>query len=205
MTREPGAADAAAENHASGTGDRTALLPRRLRRSALAAGILAVAIALAGLPLYVFPPTAEPAPADLVYVIGPPVHTRTDLQARLLDEGLAPRGLISVPPPDGAAPASASDIPACQDPRIACLTPEPFTTAGEALLLKGYAADQGVERTIVITFTPHVARTRYIFDTCYPGDVTVVAVDPQLTPWEWAYQYAYQTGAFVKAVLAPCA
>lgn len=203
IQRRPEAATAGAENHATVTGDRTALLPRRLRRSALAAGILAVAVALAGLPLYVFPPTAEPAPADLVYVIGPPVHTRTDLQARLLDEGLAPRGLISVSPPDGAAPAS--DIPACHDPRIACLTPEPITTAGEALLLKRYAADHGLERTIVITFTPHVARTRYIFDTCYPGDVTVVAVDPQLTPWEWVYQYAYQTGAFVKAFLAPCA
>lgn len=184
------------------TRDPRPLLPRWLRRSALAVGILAVAVALAGLPLYVFPPAAEPAPADLVYVIGPPVPARTDLQTRLLDEGVAPRGLISVSPPGGSDPASS--VPACRDPRIACLTPEPFTTAGEALLLGRYAADHGVERTIVITFTPHVARTRYIFDTCYPGEVTVVAVDPHLTPWEWVYQYAYQTGAFVKAVLAPC-
>lgn len=200
--RHPEPATAGAENHATVTRDRTALLPRWLRRSALATGILAIAVALAGLPLYVFPPAAEPAPADLVYVIGPPAPARTDLQEQLLDEGLAPRGLISVAPPGGSD--AASDIPACRDPRIVCLTPEPFTTAGEARLLRRYAADHGVERTIVITFTPHVARTRYIFDTCYPGEVTVVAVDPHLTPWEWVYQYAYQTGAFAKAILAPC-
>ena len=28
---------------------------------------------------------------------------------------------------------------------------------------------------IVVTTTPHVARTRYIFDKCYPGEFTVVA------------------------------
>ena len=201
--REPEVAAANAENHGTGTGDRTPLLPRWLRRSAIAAGILAVAVALAGLPVYVFPPTAEPSPADLVYVIGPPVQSRTELQTRLLDEGLAPRGLISVSPPTGSA--AASDVPACRDPRITCLTPEPFTTSGEALLLDRYAADHGVGSTIVITFTPHVARTRYIFGTCYPGEVTVIAVDPHLTPWEWVYQYAYQTGAFVKAIVAPCA
>ncbi len=188
--------------HRTAPRSRAPLLPRWLRRSALAAGILALAVALAGLPVYVFPPVAQATPADLVYVIGPPVKARTDLQDRLLDEGLAPHGLISVSPPGGSA--SASDLPACRDPRITCATPEPFTTAGEALLLDRFAAEHGVERTIVITYTPHVARTRYIFDTCYPGEVTVIAVDPHLTPWEWVYQYAYQTGAFVKAFLAPC-
>ena len=71
-------------------------------------------------------------------------------------------------------------------------------------MLGAYARDHAVQRTIVITFTPHVARTRYIFAKCYPGEVTVVGVDEKLDLYEWAKQYIYQSTAFVKAWLTPC-
>ncbi len=71
-------------------------------------------------------------------------------------------------------------------------------------LLRQYAAAHETGKTVVVTFTPHVARTRYIFAKCYPGDVTVVGADIDLTPLDWAYEYAYQSAAFVKAWFSPC-
>ena len=180
---------------------RTSIVRRRLWTTAVSVAVAVAAIALAGLPVYVFPPVDPVTDADLIYVIGPPTAGRIALEESLRDEGVADAALVSVPL-DGEQSAANLDI--CGDTAVDCEHPEPFTTKGEAAMLAAYAPAHGVDRTIVITFTPHVARTRYIFDTCCPGEVTVVAVDPHLTPWEWVYQYAYQTGAFAKAVLAPC-
>jgi hypothetical protein len=56
----------------------------------------------------------------------------------------------------------------------------------------------------IITSTPHVARTRYIFGKCYPGEFTVVAADQPGSVGGWAFQYVYQSLAFVKAGLETC-
>jgi hypothetical protein len=42
-------------------------------------------------------------------------------------------------------------------------------------------------------------RTRLIIDRCVPSGVQVVGRPTDLTLGDWAYQYAYQTGAFFKA------
>lgn len=177
---------------------------RMRRRLGVAAAIIAgvvAAIALAGLPVYVFPPVEQVGRADLIYVIGPPTQTRIALEEQLRREGIANAALISVPL-DGEQ--SAADQRICFNLAVSCEHPEPFTTKGEAAMLGAYARDRGVESTIVITFTPHVARTRYIFQKCYPGHVTVVGVDEHLDLYEWAKQYIYQSTAFVKAWLTPC-
>lgn len=163
----------------------------------MAAGLV-VLVAVAGLPVYVFPPAATIEPSDVVYVIGPPTKTRMQLAQRLLDDGMARQLLVSVP----------SDwrglLDVCADDGATCESPHPFTTKGEALLLTKYAQTHEASKTIVITFTPHVARTRFIFAKCYGGDVTVVGVDEHLTFFDWVHQYAYQTAAFAKAILRPC-
>lgn len=174
---------------------------RRLAIAAAVVGALIVAIALAGLPVYVFPPVEPIGEADLIYVIGPPTQTRIALEEELRRGGVADAALISVPL-EGAQ--SAADSRVCFNLAVACEHPEPFTTKGEASMLAAYARDHGVQRTIVITYTPHVARTRYIFAKCYSGDVTVVAVDEHLDLIEWVKQYIYQSIAFVKAWATPC-
>jgi uncharacterized SAM-binding protein YcdF (DUF218 family) len=99
---------------------------------------------------------------------------------------------------------SAADLVLCGEDGVTCETPVPFTTAGEARMLSAYARAHPVRDVVVLTFTPHVARTRYILAKCYGGGVQVVGVDEHLDLWGWAYQYAYQTAAFVKAWLEPC-
>ncbi|MGW9113331.1 YdcF family protein [Microbacterium sp. NPDC055683] len=182
---------------------RRRLTPRRLLARivgwAAAAGLVVV---LAGLPLYVFPPVDEmPAETDLVYVIGPPTVQRTSAERALHLEGVSDLALYSTSDHGGW---SAEALPVCEEEGVVCAHPEPYTTKGEAMFLTDFAAEHGVASTVVLTFTPHVARTRYIFDRCYGGDVTVVAVDQKLNVLEWMYQYAYQTAAFVKAIATPC-
>lgn len=160
---------------------------------------------IAGLPLYVFPPPGDTAGADLVYVIGPPQQPRIDLAEKLRTAAKPLPALVSVSDDSqGDAVFDASSVGFCSEQGVTCKSPTPFTTKGEAKMLTAYAATHTVGKTVVVTFTPHVARTRYIFAKCYAGDVTVVGVDENLSLADWIYQYAYQSTAFVKAWLAPC-
>ena len=173
---------------------------RWARRGAL--GILTVIalIAVIGLPLYVFPAVPAPPQADLIYVIGPPTATRIADAESLRDQGIADRVLVSVP---RSGNDSAEKLSYCWRSYVTCRTPDPFTTRGEAALLSAYAS--GGDTVVVLTYTPHVLRTRYIFDTCAKAAVTVVPVDERLNLTRWVYNYAYQTAAFVKAGFVGCA
>lgn len=211
-TPSPIATDAGRPRHTApthaGRGTRTGARARRtLRRLALALAIAAVVLAVAGLPVYVFPPQGDPTDADLVYVIGPPRPERLALATALRDtDGRAPL-LVSVSQSRqgrGDPVFDAAHLDICRQHGVSCRSPEPFTTAGEAKMLTAYAAKREVGKTVVITFTPHVARTRYIFAKCSANDVTVVGVDTDMTVFDWVFQYAYQTAGFVKAWLTPC-
>ncbi len=178
------------------------LSPKIAAVSASALLALIAGVTLAGLPLYVFPPADPVGKADLIYVIGPPQKYRVQVERELRAEGVADRSLYSVPTHGGW---SAERHPVCREEGVDCLHPEPFTTKGEIAFLTDYAAEHDIDRTIVLTFTPHVARTRYILEKCYDGDATVVAVDQHLSLADWIYQYAYQSLSLVKAWLTPCA
>lgn len=159
-------------------------------------------VVLVGLPLYVFPPVADPPPSDVVMVLGPPMDARLEVAERLHAEGLAERIVISVQPERGQ---TIDDIALCQEPEVTCRVPEPYNTRGEALMMADIAgADAATTSVIVVTTAPHIARTRYLFDKCYPGPVTVIEGDRPTTLSAWTVQYLYQTAAFPKAIFEPC-
>lgn len=162
---------------------------------AVAAGAAAIAVQA-----YVFPAAADvPARADVIYVIGPPTEGRIALAEQLRRDGVADDILISVP---SEGEQSAAKLSTCQEEWVTCGHPEPFTTAGEMALLNSlYGAD---ERAVVITFTPHVSRTRFIAGQCADAEVTVIDVPTSIDLGQWVYQFAYQTGGFAKAVAFPC-
>ncbi|MDQ1136337.1 hypothetical protein QE410_001136 [Microbacterium sp. SORGH_AS 1204] len=162
-------------------------------------GVILVAASIT-VPAYVFPAVAPlPAHADVIYVIGPPTEGRIALAEQLHADGVADDILISVPT-DGEQ--SAAKLAACQEAYVRCVHPEPFTTAGEtAALNERYDAST---RAIVITFTPHVSRTRFIAERCADAEVTVVAVPTTIDLGQWIYQFAYQTGGFAKALIVGC-
>lgn len=167
---------------------------------ALIAGV--VAIAVAGFPFVVAPYADEIGDADLIYVIGPPVRERVAVEREMRKDGIADRSLYSV---GTSGWYSAEKLPVCREREVDCVHPVPFTTKGEVAYLAEYAEAHDIERTVILTFTPHVMRTRYIIDKCYPGDAVVVAVDQNLALGDWIAQYGYQFFAFLKAWLTPCA
>lgn len=157
---------------------------------------------VAGWFVIVNPPEATAHRADVVFVIGPATTERIAMARQLYDEGFVTRALVSIDPDDVDImndPASGCDLPA-----VTCVVPDPSTTRGEAAMLNDYAAENDVRSALVITFTPHVSRTRYIFDHCADPDVTVLAAPGSGTTKDWAWQFAYQSGAFLKAVAVGC-
>lgn len=182
---------------------RTRTTTRRRRGALIAAvaGAAVVAVAAAiTVPAYVFPAaTAIPTRADVIYVIGPPTEGRIALAEQLRREGVADDILISVP---SEGEQSAAKLSACQEEGVTCGHPDPFTTAGEMAMLNSlYGADT---RAVVITFTPHVSRTRFIAGQCADAEVTVIDVPTSIDLSQWIYQFAYQTGGFAKAIAFPC-
>jgi hypothetical protein len=156
--------------------------------------------------LYGFPSPADEAGTDLLYVIGPATQPRIDEAESILHSSAGVRLLVSVLPPQSSKEYVAAKMPICDQERVLCESPEPMTTKGEALMLEDYARTHDVHKVAVITFTPHVARTRYIFARCAPDlDVQVIGVDEHLSLGDWVYQFGYQTTAFVKAAATPCA
>lgn len=145
-----------------------------------------------------FPRVDSPGRADVIYVIGPATPSRIELAEEMLDAGLSDTLMISVPDP--------AEHPICDSHpefTVYCRRPEPFTTQGEARELAAMAAEHGWTSATVITFTPHVTRTRVLMERCFTGTLRVAADPTELPLAEWAYQYLYQTGAFVKVALNP--
>ena len=139
----------------------------------------------------------------MIYVIGPPTDERLAEARQLRDEGVADQILISV----YREGSTRDNVELCAEDGVVCLIAYPGTTKGEAGLLTRYFdehADGVAGSAVVLTVTPHVARTRYVFDRCYTGEVTVVPVDEPMALRVWVWHFFYQTGAFVKSVLTPC-
>ena len=69
--------------------------------------------------------------------------------------------------------------------------------------LRRMASQNGWRTIIVVTFRPHISRARFILDQCFDGDLVMVASPAQLSVPKWAFQYAYQTAGYVRAVSQP--
>lgn len=88
--------------------------------------------------------------------------------------------------------------------RVDCFTPAPSTTAGESVEIARLAAENTWKRVIIVTFVPHASRARYIVQKCYPGELTVVANRPDLSPLLWAYNYVYQSAGYARTLVTRC-
>ncbi|OLT48640.1 hypothetical protein BJF87_19585 [Gordonia sp. CNJ-863] len=166
-------------------------------------GVLAlfIVVGVAGYPVYVAPPTAEPAPADAIVVLGGPGEGRYDYGIDLADRGLARELVFSDPHQRERSPELL-----CENGSgharytVTCFTPAPATTKGEIVEINRLAERRGWQSIMVVTFRPHVARTRYLFDRCYHrGHVSVLASPERVGIGQTAWQYVYQTVGFVRS------
>lgn len=164
--------------------------------------MLAVAmLALAPIGPIFFPYVQAPERVDAIMVLGPPDKSRLALAEELMAEGLSSNLVISVT--DQEWHYSPSNIPLCtqeQDFNVYCRKSEPFTTQGEIGKLQALADKFGWQSVAVITFTPHISRTRLYLDRCFDGNAIVLNGGTPLTERDEIYQYFYQVGGFAKAV-----
>ncbi len=181
---------------------------RRLRQALTVIIAFVTVWAIAGIFLYVAPPADEPQHADVLFVLGPP-DQRMAYAEQLMQQGYAPT--LAVSSPVGKDGRFAAKVCGAQRSyRIICFNPDPFTTQGEAQALKKLSAQYGWKSADVLTVQFHVTRARVIMGRCYGGELHMVAERRSLPlisltsrTGSWAYQYLYQTAAFVKVAIHP--
>jgi len=164
-------------------------------------------IFLVGLPLYVFPASDEPRAVDAVFVIGPPTDVRIDLAERMIADGLTDTLVVSLGDSAWERENAPAAIAACNQPQdytAYCTQPDPFSTRGEARWMRDLVDQHGWESVAVITTTPHISRTRAIFERCWEGEdggIAYIESGEDLRPMYWVHQYLYQTVAFAKVAV----
>ncbi|MGZ8177326.1 YdcF family protein [Williamsia sp. SKLECPSW1] len=174
-----------------------------MRKKLTIAGIVAaviVALAVAGLPVYVYPQVDGPRHADAIVVLGGAGgETRYRYGLELAQQGYASTVLMSNPEhfldDTGLCAARLPGV------RVECFAPDPSTTRGEAQHLRTVAQQRGWRSVVVVTFRPHISRARYIVERCFTGRISM-AESPQSISWYyWPFAYVYQTAGYVRAWL----
>lgn len=166
----------------------------------LGAALVVGAVAAAGYPVYVEPKVDKPRAADAILVVGgdaPEPRFRRGLE--LARQGLAPHLVLSNP--GGQVQHHCNDDIA--GVAVECFDPEPRSTLGEARKLGRLAAERNWRTVMVVTYTPHISRARYIMQSCFDGELVMVEVPIRLPVTSWAWMYLYQSAGYVKAFLGP--
>ncbi|MGW0042435.1 YdcF family protein [Rhodococcus sp. NPDC003348] len=173
------------------------------RRWVVVISLLIAAMTAGGVPVYVHPQIDPLRPADAVIVLGGADWSRYPYGIELAQNGWAPQVIFS-------NPAGVSDnwmAKACAEPHpdfeLLCFVPDPPTTRGEAKELNRLAEQYHWNHVIVVTFTPHISRARFILERCFDGELTMVASPGEISSPRWFYEYAYQSVGYLKAVLQP--
>jgi uncharacterized SAM-binding protein YcdF (DUF218 family) len=179
--------------------------PRRRRRRWVVFAVICALIAgwvALGWKVYGHPQTDPLRHADAIVVLGGTPYERFDLGLKLAQQGYAPYLLIS----QSTGANDRKMDPYCHGHftfTVKCFIPDPWTTEGEARELRADADRYGWHHVIVITFTPHVSRARYIVGKCFDGDITMIASPAPSGFQFWTWMFIRQSGSYVKAFLTP--
>lgn len=149
-----------------------------------------------------FPLHESPRAVEVIMVLGPAEESRLELATDLLRSGYSSNLMVSVSETDW--PFSRDAIDVCHRPQefqVYCEQSTPFTTQGEIGWLTSLAHDMNWDSVMVITFEPHVSRVRTYIERCFPGESVVISDGTGLeSPMDYAYQYAYQSAGYAKAI-----
>lgn len=119
-----------------------------------------------------------------------------------MEAGASDNLVISAP--DRSDPVSKSQIDLCVTPQefsVWCQRSDPFTTQGEVSALDSLAQEHGWTSITIITERTHASRARLYANRCFSGSSVVHYVDEPLSADQIAYEYAYETAAFAKALV----
>lgn len=184
------------------TADRRPRWRRRVLLAVIAIAVLTTGFVTAGWRVYMHPQTDPLRPADAIVVLGGTPYERFDVGLDLAKRGYAPYLLIAQS--TGANDRNMDKY--CKGHftfTVSCFIPDPWTTEGEAQEIRAKAQELGWRHIIVITFTPHVSRARYIVGKCFDGELTMVASPTPSGVAFWSWMFVRQSGSYVKAFLTP--
>lgn len=184
------------------TADRRPRWRRRVLLAVIAIAVLTTGFVTAGWRVYMHPQTDPLRPADAIVVLGGTPYERFDVGLDLAKRGYAPYLLIAQS--TGANDRNMDKY--CKGDftfTVSCFIPDPWTTEGEAQEIRAKAQELGWHHIIVITFTPHVSRARYIVGKCFDGELTMVASPTPSGVAFWSWMFVRQSGSYVKAFLTP--
>lgn len=184
------------------TADRRPRWRRRVLLALIAIAVLTTGFVTAGWRVYMHPQTDPLRPADAIVVLGGTPYERFDVGLDLAKRGYAPYLLIAQS--TGANDRNMDKY--CKGHftfTVSCFIPDPWTTEGEAQEIRAKAQELGWHHIIVITFTPHVSRARYIVGKCFDGELTMVASPTPSGVAFWSWMFIRQSGSYVKAFLTP--
>ncbi|MBF9520225.1 hypothetical protein B5566_08935 [Mycobacterium sp. MHSD3] len=184
------------------TADRRPRWRGRVLLAVIAIAVLTTGFVTAGWRVYMHPQTDPLRPADAIVVLGGTPYERFDVGLDLAKRGYAPYLLIAQS--TGANDRNMDKY--CKGHftfTVSCFIPDPWTTEGEAQEIRAKAQELGWHHIIVITFTPHVSRARYIVGKCFDGELTMVASPTPSGVAFWSWMFIRQSGSYVKAFLTP--
>jgi uncharacterized SAM-binding protein YcdF (DUF218 family) len=165
--------------------------------------VLAIAVGIAGIPVYMRPQIDRPRHADAILILGGYGDRRYTFGLELARAGWASNLVVSNP----LGPNDQWDRDYCAHPppqlTVQCFTPDPPTTKGEARELRRLAQQYGWKTVIAVTFRPHISRARFILEQCFDGDLVMVASPARVPVTRWAFEYVYQTAGYMRAVVEP--
>jgi uncharacterized SAM-binding protein YcdF (DUF218 family) len=144
--------------------------------------LFALALVVVALPLTVFPDAvALPRDADVVVVLAGGSGERLDRAVGLMNRPAgAPASLLLLS--DAEDPSDPDIAALCgtagPDYAVACFSPDPVTTAGEAQAIGRLAQGQDWDRIALVTSTYHATRARRRFERCVDAEVQVVTAAP---------------------------
>ncbi|MGX7677318.1 YdcF family protein [Jatrophihabitans sp. DSM 45814] len=167
------------------------------------ASLLLVVWLVGGYFVIVNPKTNRLSSVDAILVLGSPDRNGRQTEGlELLDAGRADTLIESVGSNYQRSLKSICSA-GVTGKQVVCFLPEPATTQGEAREIAALSKQHGWTRIIVVTSTYHVSRARMIVERCFDGKVEMAAARKGISLGDWAYQYVYQTGAYLKAFLKP--
>ncbi|KAA0018924.1 YdcF family protein [Antrihabitans cavernicola] len=179
--------------------------PVRVKRGrwAVVAVVIALVVGIAALwPVYIDPQVERPATADAIVVLGGRHDGREELGLQLAKAGYAPQVILSNPYKD--SPLVNRICHGGYSFKVTCFDPDPGTTRGEGREIARRAAAENWKRVIVVTFTPHVSRARYVIGKCWDGELLMVPNRQKITMGDWVWNYVYQSFGYARALFEDC-